>query len=292
MIRSMTGFGQASAAVAGLRIDVELRSVNHRFADVRMRLPETMTRREAELRRRVLDRVQRGRVEVAVGIGGAAAQGLAFNRELLDEVLQAVGVLQERGLPGQLDVATALTIPGMFRGQCDSVEWADAHHAAVDQALGDALERFDEERRREGRHIQQDLIERFAAMRATLGELEARAAGLPARSRERLVERLRALAADVTLDPARVAQEAALLAERGDVTEEIVRLAGHLDQARQLVAEPDTAPIGKRLDFLLQEIHRETNTINSKAGDLEISRAALALKVEAEKVREQAQNIE
>ena len=123
-------------------------------------------------------------------------------------------------------------------------------------------------------------------------EVRARAEQIPSVIREKLLQRLQALGGEVELDPARVAQEATYLADRGDVTEEIVRLEGHLAQASRLLGQPDSEPLGKKLDFLLQEIHRETNTVCSKSSDLELTRGALALKVEAEKVREQVQNLE
>ena len=129
-------------------------------------------------------------------------------------------------------------------------------------------------------------------MQGLTGEMTERAATVPATVRERLIARLDNLGADLQLDPARVAQEAALLADRCDVTEELVRLAGHLKQTIELVGSPDGQPVGKRLDFLLQEIHRETNTVNSKSSDLELTRSALSMKAEAEKVREQVQNLE
>jgi uncharacterized protein (TIGR00255 family) len=129
-------------------------------------------------------------------------------------------------------------------------------------------------------------------MAAIAAEIHESAATQPEAVRARLVERLGRLAGDVDLDPARVAQEAVILADRCDVTEELVRLAGHLKQAKALLDEPDGEPVGKRLDFLLQEIQRETNTVNSKSADLDLSRRALALKAEVEKVREQVQNLE
>ncbi len=129
-------------------------------------------------------------------------------------------------------------------------------------------------------------------MRDLTSELRQRCAEVPGVLRQRLLERLKTLAEGVELDPARLAQEAAFLADRADVTEELVRLAGHLEQVTTLLAEPDGDPVGKRLDFLLQEVNRETNTVNSKSADLLVSRTVLELKSEAEKVREQVQNLE
>jgi uncharacterized protein (TIGR00255 family) len=148
---------------------------------------------------------------------------------------------------------------------------------------------------REGRDLERDVVERIGRMVRLTGEIRERAGLLPDGVRDRLVERLRShsLGEALEIDPGRLAQEAVLLADRADVTEELVRLDGHLDQSRALLTDgPGAEPLGKRLDFLVQEIQRETNTICSKSPDLELTRAALSLKVEAEKVREQVQNLE
>jgi uncharacterized protein (TIGR00255 family) len=295
MIRSMTGFGQASAEVGEARVIVELRAVNHRYADLRMKLPQELASTESEIRRKVLARIKRGRIELWVSVGpldgGMAAPRL--NQTLLDEVLVAARTLGERyGVDGRVDVNTLLAIPGMFRTGPAELAWDAAHLAAIDAALDAALEALDAERAREGSHLRAELSSRLRAMAALVARARERAAALPRELRERLVRRLETQAADVALDPTRVAQEAVLLADRADVTEEIVRLEGHLARASELVDHPDAEPVGKRLDFLLQEIHRETNTVNSKSADLELGRLALALKVEAEKVREQLQNLE
>jgi uncharacterized protein (TIGR00255 family) len=147
-------------------------------------------------------------------------------------------------------------------------------------------------RRREGEHLRGELLQRLESMVAAVGRIRQRAAVIPVLLRDRLVERLRVLSREVELDAGRVAQEAALLADRSDVTEEVVRLEGHLERAVGLLRAGESEPVGKRLDFLLQEMQRETNTINSKAADLAVSRDALELKAEIEKVREQTQNVE
>jgi uncharacterized protein (TIGR00255 family) len=159
---------------------------------------------------------------------------------------------------------------------------------AVDRALG----ALDAERRREGEHLRSAVLAQLALMDTLVVELRSVTAAVPSMLRERLIERLRALAPDVTLDPGRLASEATLLADRADVTEEIVRLESHLAQVRSLLERDGAEPVGKRLEFLMQEIHRETNTINSKSPDLEVTRRALALKTELERVREQIQNVE
>ena len=293
MIRSMTGYGQGTAERGELRVVVELRAVNHRFCDVRLRLPGSLLSQERMLRKAIQDRVRRGRVEGSVRLERAdGAESAGFNRSMLQEVLTAVEGLRARGLQGEVDIASVLTLPGMLRSDAAEVDWDDEADATLRQALDEALTRFDEDRVREGAVLAKDLAQRAAGMRALAGDLGQAVDGLPDRLKERLVERLRQLEGSVELDPQRVAQEAVFLADRADVTEELVRLEGHLEQFARLVAEPGGEPLGKRLEFLVQEIHRETNTINSKAAELELSRVALDLKTETEKVREQIQNLE
>jgi uncharacterized protein (TIGR00255 family) len=293
-IRSMTGYGQATAELGQVRLWVELRSLNHRYADLRLRLPAGLADEERGIRRKVLARVKRGRVELTVNvepIGGAGQS--QFNLALAREALGAVKTLRdELGIEGRPDVGTLLGLSGMFRGGPPELEWDEAEREVLAQSIERALEALDRERCREGEHLRLELASRLQAMAGLAAEIRSRAGELPDALRERLVERLGALAPDVGLDPSRVAQEAVILADRADVTEELVRLEGHLEQTRSLLSRPDGDAVGKRLDFLLQEIHRETNTVNSKSADLELSRKALALKAEIEKVREQVQNVE
>jgi uncharacterized protein (TIGR00255 family) len=295
MIRSMTGFGQGSVELEGLRLAVELRSVNNRHTDLRFRMPPELAAWESDLRRRVLAQVRRGRVEIGVTVehlqGGEARPVL--NRALLEEVKASRAELDaEYGIRGELDLSAVLALPGLFRMETPEVTWGEEERKALFGALDEALEGLVADRRREGGALKAEIVKRLAAMTGFAGEMRIRAERIPDNVKEKLLQRLNKLSADVELDPARVAQEAAYLADRSDVTEEIVRLEGHLAQVGSLLEEPDGKPVGKRLDFLLQEIHRETNTVCSKSSDLELTRSALALKAEAEKVREQVQNLE
>ncbi|MCP3978800.1 MAG: YicC family protein [bacterium] len=295
MIRSMTGYGQGAADLPGARISVELRSVNNRFVDVRLRLPGELSALEAQVRRRVLTKVRRGRVDLTVRLEQAAGGevGALLDEDLVGQVLAAARALREQhGVTGEPDVATLLRVPGVLRTDPSKLEWGEAERKALFAALDQALEALDAERLREGANLQAELlevVENMTRLAAAIRSGAGRAAGLV---QQRLTQRLSELAGEVALDPARLAQEAAILADRSDVTEEVVRLDGHLEQARELLASPDGDPVGKRLDFLLQEIHRETNTTSSKSSDLELTRTALALKADVEKVREQLQNLE
>ena len=291
----MTGYGQAVAETPRVRVTIEVRSVNNRFADLKLRLPDVLVPFEPELRRAVLARVKRGRVEIDLRVEpvGSAGSPVTLNRDTVTAVLAAWKTLREEfGVTGEGDLATLMRVPGVLDLGAKTSELDDFGHAAIRAALDEALGALDTARSREGALLATDLVARLDRMAEVLAEVQARAAAVPEALRRKLLERVEQLAAGVPIDPARLAQEVAFLADRADVTEETVRLSGHLAQARAFLSRPDGEPVGKRLDFLLQEIHRETNTIASKSPDLEMSRSALVLKAEAEKIREQIQNLE
>lgn len=296
MIRSMTGYGQAHAELTEARVRVELRSVNHRFGDLRLRIPAGFAARESELRRRVLSKIRRGRIELQIEIEPLAGAEPAprWNRPLARAAIEAARELRgELGEAGHgLDATALLSLPGMFRAPSEPDDCDEERFAEVGAVLDRAISALDRDRLREGGHLRDELVERVARMREHTDRIREVAATAPETVRDRLLARLGALTPEVRLDPERMAQEAALLADRCDVTEEVVRLAGHLEATAALLAVGDDEPKGKRLDFLMQEVHRETNTINSKSTDLELSRLALAMKAEIEKVREQVQNVE
>jgi uncharacterized protein (TIGR00255 family) len=291
----MTGYGLGTSEVDGLKVTIELRSVNNRFADLKLRLPDELLPYEPELRRKVLVTVKRGRVEMDMRLTrgrGAGVAAVVLDRVVVEGALAALKELRhEYGVRGEWDLQTLVRVPGIFGGAEKRRTLDEAERAAVDRALDDALSALDAERRREGETLRADLVERIDRMDRHVAAIREKAGLVPEAVRTRIVERVGQLLAQAPLDPARVAQEAAFLADRADVTEELVRLAGHLGQARSLLGGGDE-PVGKRLDFLLQEIHRETNTIASKSADLEISRLTLDLKSESEKIREQIQNLE
>jgi uncharacterized protein (TIGR00255 family) len=295
MIRSMTGYGQGAAEAPGLKVLVEVRSVNNRFVDVKLRLPDVLAPVEQELRRKVLASVKRGRVDLDLRLerSGAVDLPLVINRAVVEATLQAWKALRdEYGIQGEWDLATLVRVPGVFETAAGGPALDPAGLLAVDTALELALAALDAERRREGGVLRDDLAARVSRMSDTVGAIRDLAATVPETLHKKILDRVQHIVTQVALDPARLAQEAAFLADRADVTEELVRLAGHLTHAQSLLTASDGEPVGKRLEFLLQEIHRETNTIASKSADLGISRHALDLKAEAEKIREQIQNLE
>jgi uncharacterized protein (TIGR00255 family) len=292
LIASMTGYGRAEARGARLAVVVEARSLNHRFLEVGVKLPRTLSAHEPALRQLVQGRCSRGRLDVTVTVRRIAGSPNVVRTDLAlgaDYVRAARALGEAVGLPGELALADLLRLPGVVsveEGEEDEGESAVLLKDAAQQAL-DELVRM---RHAEGAALAADLG-------AHLGALEAWASGLagilPAvlgRIQTRLRERIRALLDEAPAEPARVVQEAAILAARSDVAEELARLASHCAQFRTLMAIG--GPVGRQLDFLLQEMHREVNTIASKADDGEMVGRVLEARTMVERLREQVQNVE
>jgi uncharacterized protein (TIGR00255 family) len=287
----MTGYGSASAPIPGGRVTVEVRSVNQRFLDVRITAPREYGPWEAECRETVRARVARGRVEVHVGRN---APPITRSRVLLNAAAAREYAAAWRRLMHDLDLPGALE-PGLFRTPevFQSVEVpADVRpeFPGATRALRQALTRFERERRREGAHLQRDMrgrIDRLAAIEKTV---RGHAATTLRDAQAKLAERMQRLLQGNEIDMARVAQEAAFVADRADVTEEMVRLASHLSALRQFLGGRE--PAGKQIEFLLQEVHREINTIGSKVNNLAVTQLVVEAKGEVERLREQVQNVE
>ena len=296
----MTGYAMVRAEHGGWSIRVSVKSVNHRFLEVKLRMPESLEPYELRLRQTVRENIHRGHVDVHVNVEPGKAAPVHVNRELLQAYLRAADELrQQTGAKAELDLVSLLRLPGVIGGLApalpDSEEEQEALGKVLDRLLREALARLDEMRRTEGRH----LVEELRARLARIGSQAEKVRGLvetlrPAFAR-RLETRLKELLGGAIVDPARVAQEAALLAERSDISEELDRLRSHLQQFAKLL--DDAGELGKKLDFLLQEMHREANTMLSKTPGVEsealaITGLSLEIKAEIEKLREQVQNIE
>jgi uncharacterized protein (TIGR00255 family) len=286
----MTGFGRGIAEQAGLRATVDIRSVNHRFLDLKLRGAAIAPALEEAVTTRVRAALERGAVAVAINIARVAGDATG---SAIDPVAAAAAHAQlaalaaQLGLPGP-DLALVLAQPGVV----GTAERTEAEPPVL-PALDAALAQLDRMRTTEGAALATELTQRFDELTALRTQIATLAAAVPHQLTKRLQERISRLldGHDTTnVDPARLAQEVALLADRSDITEELVRLASHLDQARSLIA--GTASAGRRLDFLVQEIGRELNTIGSKSTTTEISAAIVDGKAVLEKVREQVQNVE
>jgi uncharacterized protein (TIGR00255 family) len=298
MIRSMTGYSRVEVEDAGLSLVVSIRGTNHRFLDVQVRLPLTLEALEPVVRRLVREHVARGHLEVSVGATGAGPARVEVDRKLLAAYLMAYKTLKaEFGGAAEADLVGLLRVPGLVvPGSSEaSPEELERIRQLLEQAVAQALVKLNEMRAREGESLERDLRARLARLEALQATVHRLAGKAPQYYKQRLEGRIRELAESLEMDPGRLAQETAYLASRSDITEELARFQSHLDQIRHLLEQ--NSEVGKKLDFLLQEMNREANTLLSKTTDvpevgLEITRQAIEIKTEIEKLREQAQNIE
>ena len=294
MVRSMTGFGRAEATGESIAVNVEARSVNHRHLDVAVRLPRALASLELDARRIVQSRLERGRVDVTVQLtplGSGAAQRVQVEAALAREyVARARALAIELGLEGGPSFAWVLEQPGVVRLEEPEPIESTAPWPLVADALTRAIDELVARRTAEGERLVEALRTLYAELTTTVDVVAARAPLTATRREERLRERLRALLAETTIDEARIVTEAAIWADKSDVTEELARLRAHLAEFALLLDKG--GPVGRPLDFLIQELNREINTVASKADDLEMSQAALAAKGVLEKIREQVQNLE
>ena len=292
----MTGFGRASGPVGPARTgDVAVRSVNSRFLDLTIKTKETDASLEPALRRVFARRLQRGKVEVSLRLKRSeAADGVAVHVDeaLLDALLSRIDALAQRyPIDRSISLRDLLAIPQAVVVEGGAETFSPEEAAAVEGLAEQAASALVAMRSQEGAAIAADLAPRIANLRRRTEALSARREELARNVAATLRERVKALFPDLTIDPARIEQEAALAADRADVAEELQRLGGHLDQFDDRIAKGEGA-VGKTLDFLTQEILRELNTLGSKSRDLTSTREILEMKAEIERIREQVQNVE
>lgn len=290
-MRSMTGFGLGESALLAGRVSVEVRSLNHRFLETRVRLPAEIADHTFYVEQRCRDWLQRGRCDISVRLEGAVLPPPSIDLERCRAAYATLCRLRDEVMPGA-DVPLSL-----LAGSSDLFSREVAVETAVvreslDRALARAIERLDEMRQVEGAALAADLKLRLDAARAVRAQIADNYPALAARLRKRVAERVQRVIADLPLpvDPGRVEAEVALLAERADLAEELARLDAHFDHFEALCKE-DRA-VGRRLDFLLQEVSREANTIGAKCQDVELAHLVVELKAEIERMREQVQNVE
>lgn len=292
MIRSMTGYGRGQEVVNGWSIVVEIKSVNHRYFEYASRLPRGYAFLDDKLKSLLQQRISRGKVDVYVQIQAleTADSEVVVDHSLAESYLNALRDLTER-YDLRMDVsATALSrYPDVLTVRQAQVD-EDAVWSAVSQVAESALARFIAMREVEGARMRDDVLSRVVTIRRAVAEVEARSPETVRAHMEKVEARIRELLGGVPLDEARLLNEAAVFADKAAVAEETVRLCSHLDQLEELLSGDEA--IGRKLDFLVQEINRETNTIGSKCSDLTLTRIVVDIKAEIEKIREQIQNIE
>ena len=296
-IRSMTGYAQARTVEHGRSLRISVRSVNHRFLDLHLRIPEGFEPLEPRIRQLVRERVRRGHLDVTLFYELAGPAAVGVNHEVAAAYLKAVDSLRkEFGIQSEPDLASILRLPGVIGPATASLEEElERLEKVVMRCLNEAVVKLDAMREEEAGHLREEMSARLRSIAALGVKVETLAENARPAFARRLKARLQELLGEAQLDPARLAQEASIAAERSDVSEELARLRSHVQQFESLLV--GASDVGKKLDFLLQEMQRESNTLLSKspgteAEGLEITRLGLEIKSEIEKLREQVQNIE
>lgn len=293
MIKSMTGFGKGDYSGEKRHITVEMRAVNHRYCDVYVKIPKKYTFAEEKIKSLVKQKIKRGKIEVSVMIEnlGDADTRIRINRDLVVQYMDCISELAEKtGLDNRVSLEYISSLPDVMKSIPD-VENEEEVSDEIRKALEIAIERFDEMRKVEGARLAEDLLKRGELIRGYVEEISERAPKLQKIYASRLVERIREmLGNEIEIPEDRIVMESVIFADKANVTEELVRLDSHMIQMKNIINGEKSE--GKKLDFLIQEMNREANTIGSKANDLDITGKVLEIKSEIEKIREQAQNIE
>jgi len=293
MMKSMTGFGRQEGETGLGKVLVESRSVNHRYSDINIRLPKRLAVFENRIKEIIRSQASRGRVDVSIKLeaaGGEEKVQLQVDFDLADQYVQVLQSLKERfRLKDDVSLEMIAGAKDLITAKEESGD-VEPYWQEIVAVLMRCLQEMDEMKRSEGEALERDIQKRLAVIARELEEIREKTPLQVDAYRNRLRERLQSLLVGMELDPFRFQQEIAFLAERTDITEEIVRAESHLNQFALLCNGKE--PVGRKMDFLLQELHREVNTVSAKVNDAEISRKVVDIKSELEKIREQAQNIE
>lgn len=292
MIKSMTGFGRCEKVTDQYKISVEIKSVNHRFLDLNIKMPRKFNYFEAEIRNLLKKDIQRGKVDVFITYEDYTARTLSlkYNSALAEEYMSYFGKMGEQfGLENDITVSMLARMPEVLTME-ENPEDEESMWKILSGAVEEAAERFVETRVREGEHLKADLLGKLDEMLELVDRIDERYPGIVEEYRMKLEARVRDMLEEAAVEESRIVTEATIFADKICVDEETVRLRSHFQAARK---ELETGgSVGRKLDFIAQEMNREANTILSKSGDLEVSGRAIALKTGIEKIREQIQNIE
>jgi uncharacterized protein (TIGR00255 family) len=293
MIKSMTGYGRAEAVIGGKRIVVEIKSLNHRFLEVSLRLPGALSSLEHEMKKRINAKFSRGKIEVGIRMDSSVSSdrgaGLDLNLPLLRNYHSLLcRIKEELGLPDEINLAVMSSFRDVFVSQDD--DDLDAIWQTLEVLLAEAIAMLMVMRATEGETLVRDLRSRIALVEQIVETIQGRVPQVLKAYQKRLTERVKELVGDMEIDAARLMQEVAIMAEKSDITEEIVRFRSHIGQFVEMLAADEA--VGRKIDFLIQEMGREVNTIGSKSNDAEISMAVIEIKSELARIREQVQNLE
>lgn len=292
MIYSMTGYGRYEIEANERKVLVEISSVNHRYLDLNIRIPRLLMHYEDQARKMIKERLTRGKVEVVISTHSVAKEDLEIvvNESLGEAYLEGLRMLGNKfGLVDDLKLSALMNMSDLVSIQKKTAN-QEAVDAQIEIALQGALDAFVKMRQKEGEALKQDILQKCKALTEMVSAIESRSPKVVIQYKERLEARLCQLLDEVPIDENRIAAEIALFADKCAVDEEITRLKSHIIQLQDILEEGQV--VGRKLDFLIQEMNREANTIGSKANDYEITKIVVALKTEIEKIREQVQNIE
>ncbi|MEI6134611.1 MAG: YicC/YloC family endoribonuclease [Desulfomonile sp.] len=292
LIKSMTGFGRGSYHTDDVEVVTEIRTVNHRFLDMFIRLPKTYNCFEPQIRKIVSEKNSRGKFEITVTRSGSrgALMELSVDRDLAERYYHCLLELKNRfSLAGEISVTDMLTMKEII-STSENIGGFQQEWDLVERSLRSALDALDEMRKTEGLALWEDIEARLVSIGETIHLLNPLVEQTSSEARTRLEKKVREMTGGLEIDDDRMLQELALIAERSDVSEELIRLGSHVDQF--LAFGKQGSPLGRKLDFLLQELHREVNTLGAKSASTDISANVVNIKSEVEKIREQIQNIE
>lgn len=292
MLKSMTGFGRCEMATDEYKISVEMKAVNHRYLDLSIKMPKKFNYFEAEIRAQLKKYIQRGKVDVFISYEDYTDEkmSLKYNRSLAGEYMDYFRQMaDELGIPNDATVMRLARCPEVFTME-QAPEDEEHMWQILEKAIGEAAEKFVETRTREGENLKQDLLGKLDYMVTLVDQIEERSPKIVEEYRAKLEDKVKELLEGSSVDEGRIAAEVVIFADKICTDEETVRLRSHIEATRKELTAGGS--VGRKLDFIAQEMNREANTILSKANDLEVSDCAIALKTEIEKVREQIQNIE
>ena len=293
MIRSMTGYGKQNLSVEGREYQIEIKSVNHRYLDINVKIPKAISYLEETIKKEISNKIKRGKIDVFVSFENNSEEGrkIEINKQLAKLYIEQLKELaQEEKIESNIEVMDIAKIPDVLTIKVD--EENSKIKDEIKQVTQGAVTRILEMKNIEGEKISQDLLQRIRNIQSKIVEISAKSTGLIEEYAVKLEKRVKELLKNDEVDKSRLAQEVVIYADKCSIEEEITRLKSHIFQFENLISNNQDGAIGKKLDFIIQEMNRETNTIGSKANNLEITNGVIDIKTEIEDIREQVQNIE
>ena len=292
MIRSMTGYGKGSLSIDGREYQVEIKSVNHRYLDINIKMPKTLGYLEEQIKKEISEKIKRGKIDVFITFENNSQEGknIKINKELAKIYINQLKELaEEENISSNIEVIDIAKFPDVLTIEIEQED--EKIKNEILQVTKDATDKIIEMKNIEGQKIAQDLLERIEKIGNKIEEISKKSTGLIEEYVVKLEKRIKEILKTEEIDKSRIAQEVVIYADKCSIEEEITRLKSHIYQFKNLIAD-DNETIGKKLDFIIQEMNRETNTIGSKANNLEITNGVIDIKTELEDIREQTQNIE